>query len=87
MSGVIHGMAGNDKGGALPGQVGEVLPEGNPQLRVEADRRLIEKEQGRVVDDGAGQADPLFHAAAELHHLRFPLGPEVDQFDDLIDPR
>jgi hypothetical protein len=86
VGGVVHGVAGDNQGRPLPGQGGEVFPEGDPQLGVEADGGFVEEEQGWIVDDGAGQAGPLLHAAAQVAYALFALPPQIDQLDYLFNP-
>src|SRR5579872_7270925 len=62
-------MVGRDKNGhTLRVEAGEILPKGLAQHWVYADRRLVEKEQARLVGERTGQRDTLAHAAAELAH-------------------
>ena len=41
-------------------------PELGADLRVEADRRLVEQDQLRLVDEAAGEQQAAAHAAGEL---------------------
>jgi len=47
--------------------------------RVETARRLVQKQQLRVVQKHAGQSQPLLHPAREGIHRRVPLLREVRQ--------
>src|SRR5690349_17435573 len=63
--GFVQMVGGDDDGDAFGVEAGEVVPEGEAQLRVNADGRLVQKEQARLVDEGSGERDALAHAAAE----------------------
>src|SRR5262245_15706685 len=59
---------------------------------VERRRRLIEHQDSRVLEDGAGDTDTLTFAAGKLHaalaHTRFPaLRQLIDEIDELRPPR
>src|SRR3712207_9565987 len=47
-----------------------------PQLDVDARRRLVEKEDLRLVREGLGDHDPALHAARERHYLAVLLVPQ-----------
>ncbi len=56
---------GGEEHHALLGQVSQQGAEAGPFLRIEADRRLVGHQQVGVVQQGAGNAHPLDHAARE----------------------
>src|SRR5215218_3747689 len=61
--GLVHVVRGDEDGdlGALP-QVVQVVPDGGPGLRVQADRGLVEEEHLRGVHQTAGDLQPALHA-------------------------
>lgn len=66
---VLHQMGG-DEHARVRTQLLQQLAEAQPLRRVQADRRLVEEQDRRVVDDGLGDADPAHHAARQgLHPL------------------
>ena len=73
--------------GALLAELADELARLPYLVGVEPDRRLVEDEDGRVVDEGLGQPDALAVALGEL-----PYQPPLDVVDpallhDLPDPR
>ena len=83
---LVHHMAGDQQ--SLPGrsQVVEETPQGPPQHRVQAHRRLIEDQQIRVGDQRAGQRDPGELASGEATCQFSPLAGEVHLVQHLADP-
>src|SRR5918997_1513202 len=72
-----------DGDAALAVDAGEEVPDAGLGDDVEADRRLVEVEEGRVVEDGGGEvaAHPL--AERELADGGVEEGIEVEQFAQL----
>ena len=57
------------------------------QLQVERAERLVEEQHLRVVDDRAGERDPLALAARELHRLALAEALEPDERQRLLRAR
>ncbi len=75
--GFVHVMRGEDDRFALALDQPHQIPEVAPGLGIEAGRRLVEKEDLRVVHQGDGDGEPLFLSAGEL------LGPALRLFRQL----
>ena len=59
---------------------------GAPRHHVEAAGGFIEEDDGRVVEDGAGDHDLLLHPRRELARLPFERSRQVEQPVELVDP-
>ena len=59
----------------------------NPGLRVEADRRLVEEQHPRRVQQTAGDLQAALHAAGVGGHRAPPAIPEPDHLEHLAQPR
>jgi hypothetical protein len=79
---VLGLVAGQDHRAPLTG-VRDHLPEPQPLLGIEADRRLVEEEQVWIAQQGLGQPDPPAHPAGEGPD---PLGADGRQPGQLDDP-
>jgi hypothetical protein len=73
-------VAGHEDGLALAGQEAERVPKRRDARRIEPSARLIEQEQPRIVEQGAGDAEALLHAQRVARDL--VAGP-VSQPDQL----
>ena len=62
---LVHDVARHDDRGARVGESPEVAPELDAQERVHADRRLVEEQHRRLVDERAGQRQPPALTARE----------------------
>ena len=62
---LVHVVRGDQHGGAAARQLVDLLPELAAADRVHPGRRLVEEEQGRGVDGGAGEGHALLPAARE----------------------
>ena len=56
--GLVHDVAGDDDRRAAVGERAEVRPELDPEEGIDADGRLVEEEDGRPVDERAGERQP-----------------------------
>ena len=84
--GLVHVVGGDEDGGALVGQPPDEPPEISARDGVDARRRLVEEDEPRGVDKGAGQGQPLAVAAGQrARQLPLPLG-QVRHPDHLRDP-
>ena len=68
--GLVHVVRRQQDGPALGAEAADDVPELPARLRVEAGRRLVEEQQLRVADQGAGHRQPLLLAAGELARRR-----------------
>ncbi len=66
-------------------QLAQDLAHLDPRPRIEARRGLVEDEQGRVVDEGVGQAQPLPHAARHRLDVSVALVGQADDLEQLVD--
>ena len=66
-------------------QLAEELAQLDPGARVQAGRRLVEDQDGGVVDERMGQAEALLHAPRERRHVGVPLVAEVDELEQVAD--
>ena len=64
--GLIHIGGGPQDGHAAHGQIGHHFPQLAPGEGIDANARLVEKEQARRGQQGAGKAELLFHAAGKF---------------------
>ena len=68
-------------------EVFEDAPEVDARLRVDAGRRLVEEEHLRLVDERAGDHQPLREAAGELEDHRAGAVGERELLEQLVRPR
>ena len=61
--GLFQVLGGEQEGRALAHPVADDLPHAEPAARVEPGRRLVEEEQARPADQGAGEVEAAAHAA------------------------
>src|SRR5438128_4768057 len=75
----VHVMGGEEHGDALAGpEVAHVGPHLIAALRIEAERRLVEKQYLRRVQQPTGDLETAFHATGErLHQVIAPL-PQLE---------
>ncbi len=59
-----------DGGAGLAPEAKQLVAHEQPGLLVERAEGLVEEKQARARDEGAGDADPLPHAAGELRRIR-----------------
>ncbi len=86
--GLVHVMGGHEYGHPRIGEAPNQLPEGVTRPGINARRRFVEKEEVRVVENGACQSEALRHTAREfprqavffttqlghLHHPAYAIG-------------
>ncbi len=76
----------HDDGGATGPQQPDVRPDGVPRLGVNTERRLVDDQQLRLMQQRPGEGHPAAHAARQAgHHIVGPVS-EVDQLKNLCDP-
>jgi hypothetical protein len=82
--GFVHVVGGEEHGGRLAGaQRVDVLPDVDTRLGVEPNRRLVEEEDSRHVEETAGDLEPSLHPArVEPSLLVGPVG-KADHFEQL----
>src|SRR5262249_21784680 len=68
-------------------QLVDLLPERFPRLWVEADGRLVEKEDGRTVEQATGDLEPSLHAAGKGADLLIGTVRQIDEIQDVLDAR
>src|SRR5579885_2997513 len=83
--GFVQVMGGDDDGHALSVEPGKVVPKSEAQFRINADSWLIQQQQARLVNQGAGEQQALLHAAAERFNDAFTALGEINGFQDGID--
>ncbi len=83
---LVHEMGGQEQGLALANQPAQALPDQMPGLRVEAGGGLVEDHQIGVVDQGAGQGQPAFHAAGQRGHQRLFLAGKAREVEQIVNP-
>jgi hypothetical protein len=79
-------VAGDEHGPPLGGQRPHQVPDPADPLRVQAVDRLVEDKDGRVAEQGGGEAQPLGHAQGELARLAVGRGSQADELQGLVDP-
>ncbi len=84
--GLVDVLGGDDQRPAGIAQPVELGPDPRPQERVDPGGRLIEEEQGRVVDQGAGEFQAALHPARQPPGPPAPDIPQVDQLEGLLGP-
>src|SRR5437899_12382944 len=60
------------------------LPQLAPRLRIEPRRRLVQKQQLGLADEGAGDGEPLLLPARQRHNPRLPFFLQLDEHEDLV---
>jgi len=79
-------MGGDDDGEiALEAQRLHVLPQPAARLRIEADRRLVEKQHAGVMDEGTSNLQPPLHAGRERAHQAVAPLRKLDHMQHLVD--
>ena len=82
--GLVHVVRGHEDRDLLALlQLGDVAPDRAARLRVEADRRLVEEEHARRVQEAARDLQAPAHAAGEGHHRRVAALPQPDHLEHL----
>ena len=71
---------------ALLAEAVDVLHDRAAAVDVEADRRLVEDQEPRLVQEGARQLDPPAQAAAQRAHQRAPAVGDAQALQLLGDP-
>ena len=64
----------------------ELLPDARPQQRVDPGRRLVEEQQGGIVDERARELETALHAAGQTPGSPAPDVPQVEELEDLAGP-
>ena len=85
--GLLDVVRGHQDARALAAQEVDQRPQLLADLRVEADGRLVEQHQPRLVHEPAGDQQPPAHAAAELVDLRVAAVGEVGDPQRALDRR
>ena len=67
-------------------QAVELVPDAAAEERIDPGGRLVEEEQRRVVDEGAGQLEPALHPARQAPGAAAADLPQVDQLEHLARP-
>lgn len=82
----IHEMGGHkDSGPAAGNEAGEEVPEEAPRCGIDGGGGLVENEELRLVEDGAGQGEALPLAAGEAARLDAAAVSEVHQGKGFLD--
>jgi hypothetical protein len=80
----VRGQEDRDVLGLL--ELADVAPDRAARLRVQADRRLVEEQDPRRVQQPARDLEATLHAAREGRHSAAPALPEADHLEDLAHP-
>src|ERR1700675_2670625 len=83
--GLFHIVGGVDEGFAAFLQRLEIVEDGIAALRIDADGRLIEQKNLRIVKQGRCQIQTPLHASAERFHFVTGAIRESDQVQDVVD--
>ena len=85
--GFVHVVRGQEDGHAFGlVQMLDVRPELIAALRIEAERRLVEKQDLGRVQQAARDLEAPLHAARELLHERVAAVPQLEQLQQPLDP-
>ncbi len=82
--GLVHVMRGQKDGAALRTKTVDQVPQLPARLRVEARRRLVEHEQVRIANEGAGHGEALLLAAGQFTYPRGRFFVQRHPADDLV---
>src|SRR6266849_891133 len=83
--GLFHIVRGVDEGFAALLQGLEIVKDGIAALRIDADCRLIEQKNLRIVKQGRRQIQTPLHASAESFHFVAGAIRQSDQIQDVVD--
>src|SRR6266511_1450755 len=84
--GLAHVMRGeDDRGGLLPPELCDLEADADGHVRVEPQRRLVQEQQLRLVEERLGEGQPLLEPGGQLVVLRLAVRLELGQFDELLD--
>src|SRR4051794_26673034 len=75
-----------DGGAGLAPEAKQLVAHEQPGLLVERAEGLVEEKQARARDEGAGDADPLPHAAGELRRIRPRKGHQPHERQRMLNP-
>ena len=65
----------------------DVAPQRRPRLRVEPDRRLVQEQHARGVQQAAGDLQPALHPARERAHERRAAIGQAHELEHRVEPR
>ena len=82
--GLLEVVRGQEDRRALLVQAADVAPQLLAQLDVDAGGGLVEDDQARLVQQGAGEQQAALHAARELGGAGVALGAQVEDVDHLV---
>src|SRR5437867_6372405 len=82
--GLVHVMSRDEYRMAAIGELVDQGPETSPRDRIHSGSGLIEKENRRVVQDGATERKTLLEPSSEFAGKRFPSGCEVGHCEGLL---
>ena len=85
--GLVHVGRGDDRRHPLRHHLVDDEPELAARDRVDAERRLVEEQHLRLVDEGAGEAELLLHAARELAGEAVAERAEVREREEPLEAR
>ena len=71
---------------ALLVKFGDELPQCLAQFDIDSGRRLVQHNDGRLVDQGLCHQHAAFHATRELPHIRVGFVGETQVFEQFINP-
>ena len=83
--GLVQVVGGDDEGDALGGEVVDDRPEAAAGDGIDAARGLVEEDQARVVEQRAGEGQPLLPAAGERPGDEVLLAAEVRHADGPVE--
>ena len=79
--GLFDVVGGEQDGALFAAQVLHQLVDFEARLRIEAGRRLVEKQHLRIVEQGQGEGQPLLLAAGELRVVGVALFPKLQALE------
>src|SRR6478672_6354179 len=82
--GLVHVVRREHDAASARSQLDDEVPQLPSRLRIEPRRRLVEEQQLRVADDGAGEREALLLSAAQLPDARLALLTELYDVDHLV---
>jgi hypothetical protein len=82
---LVHIVRGEDDRETLGAQPVDQLPDGDPRLRIEAGRGLVEEEEARAVHDRAGKHQPPLVAARQGVRLLARVRAQLEALEELPD--
>ena len=84
---LVHEVRGQDQRLAAPGQLLEAIPDQVARLRIKPGRRLVEKNNVRVIHQGSRQGQSPLHPAGKRLDARLFLASQASKIKQIRNPR